>query len=153
MASKAPGAGPVATGHTSRASERTESGTCEGDAPIRERWAVAQFVVSGLAAVALIVVLVLVAFARAGREEAAASATEVARVTAATVIAPLVDERVLAGDRAALARLYSQLRLGALHEPVLRVTIYRRTARSCTPATPTTGRPASPRTCARRCAG
>ena len=85
----------------------------------------AQFVVSGLAAVALIVVLVLVAFARAGREEAAASATEVARVTAATVIAPLVDERVLAGDRDALARLDSQLRLGALQEPVLRVTIYR----------------------------
>ena len=73
----------------------------------------AQFVVSGLAAVALIVVLVLVAFARAGREEAAASATEVTRVTAATVIAPLVDERVLAGDRDALARLDARLRLGA----------------------------------------
>ena len=85
----------------------------------------AQFVVSGLAAVALIVILVLVAFARAGREEAAASATEVTRVTAATVIAPLVDERVLAGDRDALARLDSRLRLGVLREPVLRVTIYR----------------------------
>ena len=85
----------------------------------------AQFVVSGLAAVALIVVLVLVAFARAGREEAAASATEVTRVTATTVIAPLVDEQVLAGDRDALARLDAQLRLGALREPVLRVTIYR----------------------------
>jgi signal transduction histidine kinase len=90
-----------------------------------ERWALAQFVVSGLAAVALIVILVLVAFARAGREEAAATATEVTRVTATTVIAPLVTDAVLAGDRDALARLDDRLRLGVLREPVLRVTIYR----------------------------
>jgi signal transduction histidine kinase len=90
-----------------------------------ERWAVAQFVVSGLAAVVLIVILVLVAFARAGREEAASAATEVTRITATTVIAPLVDEDVLAGDRAALERLDARLRTGVLQEPVLRVTIYR----------------------------
>lgn len=90
-----------------------------------ERWAVAQFVVSGLAAVVLVIVLVLVAFARAGREEAAAAATEVTRITATTVIAPLVDEDVLAGDPAALRALDARLRTGVLQEPVLRVTIYR----------------------------
>lgn len=90
-----------------------------------ERWALAQFVVSGLAAVALIVILVLVAFARAGREEAASAATEVTRITATTVIAPLITDEVLAGDREALADLDARLRRGVLAEPVLRVTIYR----------------------------
>src|SRR6478609_6164839 len=88
-----------------------------------ERWALAQFVVSGLAAVALI--LVMVAFARAGREEAASAATEVTRITATTVIAPLLTDDVLAGDREALADLDARLRRGVLAEPVLRVTIYR----------------------------
>lgn len=85
----------------------------------------AQFVVSGLAAVVLVVILVLVAFARAGREEATAAATEVMRITATTVIAPLVDDEVLAGDPAALRELDARLRRGVLQEPVLRVTIYR----------------------------
>ena len=47
-----------------------------------ERWAVVQFALSGLAAMVLVVVLVLVAFNRAGREEAIASAKEVTRIGA-----------------------------------------------------------------------
>ena len=82
-----------------------------------ERWAVAQFAVSGLAAVVLIVVLVLVAFNRAGREEAVASATEISRLTSTGVIAPLLE-----GDR---TKLDERLRASVLQEPVVRVTIYR----------------------------
>jgi two-component system, NarL family, sensor kinase len=90
-----------------------------------ERWAVVQFALSGLAAMVLVVVLVLVAFNRAGREEAIASAKEVTRIGATGVIAPIVDDAVLRGDGGALAVLDRRVRASMLREPVLRITVYR----------------------------
>jgi signal transduction histidine kinase len=87
-----------------------------------ERWAVAQFALSGLAAMVLVVVLVLVAFNRAGREEAIASAKEVTRIGAEGVIAPLADDVLAGGSAAALDR---RVRASLLREPVLRITVYR----------------------------
>ena len=60
-----------------------------------------------------------------GREEAVASATEVTRISATGVIAPLVDDAVLRGDGAALAALDRRVRASVLQEPVLRMTVYR----------------------------
>ena len=84
-----------------------------------------QFALSGLAAMVLVAVLVLVAFGRAGREEAISSAKEVTRIGADGVIAPLVDDDVLAGDPDALAALDRRVRVSMLREPVLRITVYR----------------------------
>jgi two-component system, NarL family, sensor kinase len=90
-----------------------------------ERWALAQFAFSALAAAALVLVLALVAYERAGRAEAIANAEEVTRVAARGVIAPELDAAVLAGDRAALARLDRRIRSTLLGEPVLRVVVHR----------------------------
>ncbi len=81
-----------------------------------ERWAIFQFALSGLAATVLIVVLVLVAFQRAGRAEAINNAKEVTRIGATGVISPVV------GDPAALDQ---RVRASLLKEPVLRITVYR----------------------------
>ena len=66
-----------------------------------ERWAMAQFTLSGLVAVAVILVLGLVASGRAGRDEAVKNAEEVTRVAAHGVVAPALTARALDGDRAA----------------------------------------------------
>ncbi len=90
-----------------------------------ERWAIAQFVLSALAAVALVLVVSLVAFERAGRDAAIGNAREVTRVAARGVIAPQLDADVLAGRPDALAGLERVVRASLLVEPVLRVVIFR----------------------------
>jgi two-component system NarL family sensor kinase len=90
-----------------------------------ERWAMLQFALSALVTVVLVLVLALVAFDRAGRAEAIAIAEEVTQIAATGVIAPMVDDDVLARRPAALAQLDDRVRASLLREPVLRVTVYR----------------------------
>jgi len=89
-----------------------------------ERWAMTQFAVSGLIAVVVVLVLVLVAFGRTGRDEAISSAEEVTRIAAHGVVAPALTQAALDGDRAAIARLDRVTRTGLLREPVLRVVVW-----------------------------
>lgn len=84
-----------------------------------------QFALSALVTMVLVLVLALVAFGRAGRAEAIAIAEEVTRIAATGVIAPMVDDDVLARRPAALAQLDDRVRARLLREPVLRVTVYR----------------------------
>ncbi len=84
----------------------------------------AQFAVSGLAAVAVILLLVFVAFGRTGRHEAIDSAEEVTRIAAHGVVAPALTPQALGGDRAAVARLDRVMRTSLLREPVLRVVVW-----------------------------
>ena len=84
----------------------------------------AQFALSGLAAVAIIVLLVLIAFGRTGRDEAVQNAKEATRLAAHGVMAPNLTRAVLDGDQAALARLDRIARPSLLREPVLRVVVW-----------------------------
>jgi len=84
----------------------------------------AQFTLSGLVAVAVILVLVFVASGRAGRDEAVKNAEEVTRVAAHGVVAPALTARALDGDRAATARLDQLLRSSLLRDPLLRVVVW-----------------------------
>ncbi len=89
-----------------------------------ERWAMAQFAVSGLVAVAVVLVLVLVAFGRTGRDEAMDSAKEITQIGAHGVVEPALTRAVLDGDRLATARLDRAVRMSLLREPVLRVVVW-----------------------------
>jgi two-component system NarL family sensor kinase len=84
----------------------------------------AQFAVSGLVAVVVIVVLVLVAFGRTGRDQAIDNAQEVTRIAAHGVVAPALTPAALRGDRAAIGRLDRATRTSLLREPVLRVVVW-----------------------------
>jgi signal transduction histidine kinase len=84
----------------------------------------AQFALSGLLAVAVILVLVLVAFGRTGRDEAIDSAEEITRIAAHGVVEPALTVAALDGDRAATARLDRAVRSSLLREPVLRVVVW-----------------------------
>ena len=84
----------------------------------------AQFALSGLAAVAIIVLLVLIAFGRTGRDEAVQNAKEATRLAAHGVMAPNLTRAALDGDPAALARLDRIARPSLLREPVLRVVVW-----------------------------
>jgi two-component system NarL family sensor kinase len=89
-----------------------------------ERWAMAQFAVSGLVAVVIVLVLVLVAFGRTGRDEAIDSAKEITQIGAHGVVAPVLTRAVLDGDRRATERLDRAIRMSLLREPVLRVVVW-----------------------------
>jgi hypothetical protein len=84
-----------------------------------------QSTLAALVTVVLVLVLALVAYGRAERLEAIAVAEEVTRIAATGVIAPMVNDDVLARRPAALARLDDRVRASLLREPVLRVTVYR----------------------------
>jgi two-component system, NarL family, sensor kinase len=90
-----------------------------------ERAAIAQFVLSGIAAVAVIVVLGLVAFGRTGTHEAIWNAEEATRLAGEGIVAPNVGPGVLRGDRAAIARLDRVVRERVKRGPVARVIVMR----------------------------
>ncbi|WP_354702487.1 hypothetical protein DSM112329_03335 [Paraconexibacter sp. AEG42_29] len=90
-----------------------------------ERWAVAQFALSGLAAVAVILVLVLLAVGQRGHDQAVTTAKEVTRIAAHGIAAPNITPALLRGDPAALARFDRIAGDGLVREPVLRIVLYR----------------------------
>ena len=99
--------------------------TPRSDGSRADRWAIAQFAVSGLVAVAVVLILVLVAFGRTGRDEAIDNAEELTRIAAHGVVAPALTRAALGGGNARAARrLDRTVRTGLVREPVLRVVVW-----------------------------
>ena len=84
----------------------------------------AQFAVSGLVAVAVVLLLVMVAFGRTGRDEAIDHAEEITRIAAHGAVAPALTRATLDGDAAATRRLDRIMRASLLREPVLRIVVW-----------------------------
>ncbi len=108
---------------------RTATPKPRSDGSRAERWAIAQFAVSGLVAVAVVLLLVLVAFGRTGRDEAVDNAEELTRIAAHGVVAPALTREALGGDGAATRRLDRIMRTSLLREPVLRIVVWDRSGR------------------------
>jgi hypothetical protein len=109
---------------------RSERGRPRSDGSHTERWAIAQFAVSGLVAVAVVFVLVLIAFGRTERDEAVDHAEELTRIAARGVVAPALTRAALGGgdvrdaDSRATRTLDRVIRTSLLREPVLRVVVW-----------------------------
>jgi two-component system, NarL family, sensor kinase len=86
--------------------------------------AVAQFALSGLAAVALLGFLAVAVLRRNGINEAIREAKDVTRLAGEGIVAPAVTPGVLRGDPRALRRLDRVVRARILHDPVVRVKLW-----------------------------
>jgi two-component system NarL family sensor kinase len=105
----------------------------EGTAPARTATsvshAVMQFVVTGLVALALVAVGTTLLSRQASRDEALRDARSLTWVLGTKVIQPTLDDGVLAGDPAALARLDRVVRSRVILAPLVRVKIWTATGR------------------------
>lgn len=86
--------------------------------------AVAVFVAAGLAAVVLISAVTVMVVRRSATHEAVRAARDVARVEGRSVVQPVLDDRVLAGDPSALAALDRVVRKRVLSARLVRVKLW-----------------------------
>lgn len=94
------------------------------DRPASTRHAIAQFVATGLAALALVGIgggLVLHSFAT---DEALRDGASIAKLVAHGIIEPAVTPALLAGDPDAIARLGAAVRSRALDDPIVRIKVW-----------------------------
>lgn len=86
--------------------------------------ATSQFALSGLAALLLLSIVGVIVLSRLGNSEAIRDARTVTRVVGNGVIEPNLTDALVAGDRAALARMDEIVRDRVLADPVVRVKIW-----------------------------
>ncbi|HEY7077110.1 MAG TPA: sensor histidine kinase [Solirubrobacteraceae bacterium] len=91
--------------------------------------AVAQFAVTGTAAVAVLGLVGVQILQRTGRSEAIRDAKHETSLAGLGIVAPQLSDGVLAGRPAALAALDATVRRHVLHAPVVRVKIWDATGR------------------------
>jgi len=88
------------------------------------RWAVLQFSLAGLAALALLAVLGTLQLRRLGTDQALSNAKQLTEVLGHSVIEPIIGPAVVRGDPAAIARLDRLVRAEVLRPPVARVKVW-----------------------------
>ena len=94
---------------------------------------VAAFVLSGLAALALVTVLGAFAVDRLATEEAVRDARGLAAIMATGIVEPAIPEGLVAGDAAAVDALDAVVRARVLDDSIVRVKVWDAAARSSTP--------------------
>ncbi len=92
--------------------------------PISVRSFVLRFAIAGFVALVFVVMLTAVASRRVGTEQAIDEAKRVAFVSASGIVAPLLDDDVVAMDRAALDRVDAAVRDFVLQGSLVRVKIW-----------------------------
>lgn len=100
--------------------------------PVSVARIVGRFAVAGLVALAAVSAVTAFASRRVGTGLAIDDAERVTEMSAAGIVAPLLDEGVLAQDRASLDRLDQVLRTAVLRGSLVRVKSGTETERSCT---------------------
>src|SRR3954454_2960544 len=86
--------------------------------------ALAQFVLSGLVAVALLVLAAVEVMRRSGTDEAVRDAKQTTRLAGDGVVAPNITPALLRGDPAAIKRMDERVRRSILGGQVVRVKIW-----------------------------
>jgi signal transduction histidine kinase len=110
-------------------SRRREAGAVQDDRPLVEPISVgklvARFAVAGFVALVLVIAFTAIASRRVGTEQAIDEARRVADISGIGLIAPVLDDDVVAMDRDALDRLDAVVRDDVLRGSLVRVKIWR----------------------------
>jgi signal transduction histidine kinase len=91
--------------------------------------AVAKFVVAGLVAVVVFVLGAVLVLRELGQREALQDARELAELAGRGIVEPALDERLIAGDPAAIARLDRLVQERVLGDRIVRVKVWTRAGR------------------------